>query len=497
MSVPDLAAQITFDEIVPSPTLQAALARLNYTHPTPVQAAAIPAALSGRDLIVQAKTGSGKTVAFVIPLLLQLEAEPSLRGTAGLIIAPTRELAYQISEVIKNLSTVQPACLIGGGSIREQEQDLERDNRIVVGTPGRIQDFIRRRTLILRKCRYFVLDEADEMLSMDFVEEVREILSRLPDERQGLFISATITPRVDSLAKSFLTDPSRIVIDTPGGDLPSIEHTYYEVSGELTAKITALSDLLETIRPKSAIIFCNTKSDTELVEVSLRRRGFDARRINSNLSQREREYVMNKIRAGELRFMVGTDIAARGIDIEQIDLVVNYAIPEQPEVYLHRTGRTGRAGRSGAAVSLVGPQDFASFQALKRETPVELKVATLPSEEEVVKARLVHFDEMLAHEKITLHARDHSLARSMLERAGAVQPNDEMVNMLATLCRFTAEHIFKPEALSLEDEIARQMGQAPRPSDQGGRDRRHGGESGRSRGGRRDRGGRHGRHGRR
>lgn len=438
----------SFKEIVTNTAVLAALERLQITTPTPVQAEAIPCALSGKDIIVQAKTGSGKTLAFVLPLLAHLERAVDQRSTYALIVTPTRELANQICAVIASVTDkVAPACLIGGASMREQEDALQRDHRVIVGTPGRILDFIRQRVILLRKVQYFVLDEADEMLSMGFLEEVRAILSRLPDRRQGLFVSATITPRVEMLANSFLTKPERIIINAPGEERAPIEHLYCEVSNEITAKANAACDLIETQRPRSAVIFCNTKSDTELVEVFLRRRGFNARRLNSDLPQRERDMIMAKIRAGDLQILIATDIAARGLDIESIDLVLNYAIPEESEVYVHRTGRTGRAGRSGRAVSLVGPQDFTAFQSLKRFLNFELSKITLPTEEEVLNARLSHFYEIVRQEDIEVQQKELLLARKLLlELGGIEEPSEEFATMVAKLCRFTIEHCVRQEA---------------------------------------------------
>ncbi len=374
------SSSVSFSDIVPSPAIQAGLQTLGFNTPTPIQAEVIPHALRGVDIIAQAKTGSGKTFAFVIPLLCMLEGMKDQRGTCAIIITPTRELANQITDVFASLSPeVKPACLIGGESIGGQIRELKRDNRVVIGTPGRILDLIRQRQLILRKCRYFVLDEADEMLSMGFIDDVREILSRLPPERQGLFVSATISPRVESLIGSFLRSPVRVQVDDAKVDLPPIEHFYVELSGEVSAKTQALAKVLEQMKPRSAIVFCNTKSDTELVEVVLKRRGFNAEKINSDLPQKQRSKIMERMRADEIQILVGTDIAARGIDIEQIEMVVNYAIPEESEVYVHRTGRTGRAGRKGTAVSLVGPQDFRAFHDLKRFLQVELKKLVLVS----------------------------------------------------------------------------------------------------------------------
>ncbi|MBN8548605.1 MAG: DEAD/DEAH box helicase [Deltaproteobacteria bacterium] len=438
----------TFKEIVTNPAVLAALERLQIQTPTPVQAQAIPCALSGKDLIVQAKTGSGKTLAFVLPLLSLLEHNEDQRNTFALIVSPTRELANQICTVIKSVTDkVEPVCLIGGASMRDQEEALNRDHRVIVGTPGRILDFIRQRLIQLRKCQYFVLDEADEMLSMGFLEEVRAILSRLPDRRQGLFISATITPRVDMLANSFLTKPERIIINTEGEERAPIEHLYCEVTSEITAKANAVCDLIETQRPRSTVIFCNTKSDTELVEVFLRRRGFNARRLNSDLTQRERDLVMTQIRAGELQILIATDIAARGLDVEQIDLVFNYAIPEEAEAYIHRTGRTGRAGRSGRAISLVGPQDFTYFHNLKRFLDFELTKLPLPSEDDVLNARLAHFYEIVRQEDIEVQSKELVLAKKLLSELGGMEePSEEFTVMIAKLCRFTIEHCVRQDA---------------------------------------------------
>ena len=449
---------ISFDNIIPPGPILDAVKKLGFPAPTAVQAETIPAAIKGTDLIVQARTGSGKTFAFAIPMLIKLaqaiKAGQGPRGTFGLIVTPTRELATQINEVITNISSdVKPACLIGGASIGAQIKALKEDPRIVVGTPGRILDLMRQRELSLQSCKMFVLDEADEMLSMGFLEDVRAILSRLPDQRQGLFVSATITPRVNVLAGSFLSKPEIIAISKPGEELAPIDHTYYEVGTGVTSKAAALCDLIEIMRPRSAMIFCNLKSDTETVEIFLRRRGFDARRLNSDLSQKERNYIMGKIKAQELRFLVGTDIASRGIDIEQMDLVINYSLPDVPESYVHRTGRTGRAGRAGTAVSLVAPQDFMAFTGLKRHLTYELRKLTLPTEDEVVAARLAHFYEIIREASVDVQDRDLAMARKLLQEMGNIEePNEDICQAVAKLCKFTVEHALKLEETSIEEE---------------------------------------------
>jgi superfamily II DNA/RNA helicase len=364
-----------------NPELLAALHGLGITRPTPVQAQSIPSILEGGDHVIEAQTGSGKTLAFVLPILAKLCQAMPYHGNFALIITPTRELALQVNKIVASLlPQFQPACIIGGEKQEAQVKALRRDSRIIVGTPGRILDLIDQREILLRRCKMFVLDEADEMLSMGFIDEVRKILSRLPKERQGLFFSATITPRVLSLGSSFLANPKRIEITRREEAAPKIEHLFCRVDGALTAKAEALAVYLRNNPPHSAIIFCNTKSDTELVEILLRKRGFEPKRLNSDLSQKERDRVMQSFRSGELRLLVATDVAARGIDISDVELVVNYSLHETAETYVHRTGRTGRAGKSGTALSLVGPQDFTVFHSLSRKLPCTLSEISIAAE---------------------------------------------------------------------------------------------------------------------
>jgi ATP-dependent RNA helicase DeaD len=370
-----VAKNIEFSQLIPDAQLLKSLKDLGIEKPTPIQSAVIPAALAGHDIIAQAQTGSGKTLAFVLPLALKFrEDDPSIRSTRALLVTPTRELATQVCSVMAAVfPDIEPVCVIGGMSIKKQLSELDRDPRIVVGTPGRIIDLIQQRAINLKLCQYFVLDEADEMLSLGFIEEVTEILSKLPVERQGMFISATISPRVTMLAQRYLKNPLSIAVESETGSAPDIEHLYCQVGPELTAKVKALTAILDQRKPRSCIVFCNTKSDTEFVEVFLRRRNYDALRLNSDLVQKERDRIMNLLRNDDLKVLIATDIAARGIDISQIDLVVNYSIHDQPETYVHRTGRTGRAGRSGCAICLIGPSDGSAFHLLKKAVDFEIR----------------------------------------------------------------------------------------------------------------------------
>ncbi|NDC37138.1 MAG: DEAD/DEAH box helicase [Proteobacteria bacterium] len=438
------AAPLPFSSLVPDADIVEALTVKGITTPTPVQAAVLPEAMTGIDMIVQAQTGSGKTLAFGLPLVQRIRREGIRYGTFGLIITPTRELAIQVKEVIASLTPeIKPACIIGGASTKAQIQGMREDNRIVVGTPGRILDLIEQREILLRKCGYFVLDEADEMLSMGFYEDVRAILSRLPTKRQGIFTSATITPRVQNLAHSFLSNPKTVAITSSTATAAEIEHLYCEVEGDLAAKAVALCDIIETRNPRSAIIFCNTKSDTELVEVYLRRRGFDARKINSDLSQTERERIMRSVRMGTLRLLIATDVAARGIDIEKIDLVVNYAIHDTAETYVHRTGRTGRAGRKGTAISLVGPQDFGPFLNLKRGLSYEIKKIDLPTEKDVHDAKIAHFHELLEAADMVITDRDLALGKTLLKEIAGMADQEKAAEVMAKFYRIVLHSAIK------------------------------------------------------
>ena len=277
-----------------------------------------------------------------------------------------------------------------------------------MGTPGRILDFLKRDQLNLSDLKVFTLDEADEMFSIGFIEDVKAIMEYISSKAQGLFVSATVSSRVLGLAEQYLENPAHIAASNHDEKPPEIEHLYCEVGEQLLDKPIALCDLLDSIGAESAIIFCNTKSETELIEEFMRRRGFDARRINSDLNQTQRNKVMDRIRKGNLKYLVATDIAARGIDIAELELVVNYSAHTQVESYVHRTGRTGRAGKKGTALTLVGPQDFLAFNAIKG-LDLELKKVDVPSDVEVARAQLTHLKKNLRDTAIKLTPRDLSL----------------------------------------------------------------------------------------
>ncbi|MHB8416432.1 MAG: DEAD/DEAH box helicase [Myxococcales bacterium] len=377
----DYVADVTFDDLPLSEELRRAIAEKGYARPTPVQVAALRPILAGRDLIVRSKTGTGKTAAFGIPLLERLPV-----GTGkpqALILCPTRELAIQVADELAALGKHKKAGVVaiyGGASMSQQIRQLGEGGDIVVGTPGRVLDHIRRGTLDFSKAQAAVLDEADEMLSMGFFEEVTRILDRVPKSRQTLLFSATVPPDIQHIIKSYLRDPETLLLSGDVFTVEGIENViYYTV--DAYPKPRNLLYLVEIEEPENAIVFCNTRDDTALVSAVLNRNGYDADLLNGDLPQKERERVMGKVKAGDVRFMVATDIAARGIDISDLSHVINYSLPEDPAVYLHRVGRTGRIGKKGTAISLVSGRELVTLTALEKKYGITFEERKLPTPE--------------------------------------------------------------------------------------------------------------------
>src|SRR5450432_3497101 len=378
----DYVADIGFDDLAISPEIRRALAERGYARPTPVQAKAFAPALAGRDLIVRSKTGTGKTAAFGLPLLERIDPKDS--EVRALVLCPTRELALQVAAEVGDLGKykgVKVTAIYGGASMKAQEDALEGGVHIVVGTPGRVYDHIRRKNLKLSGCRHVVLDEADEMLNQGFYEEVTRILDQLPDGRQVMLFSATVPPDIQRLIAKYTTAPEALLLS---GDVLTVDHIHhirYDVT-DAYPKPRNLIYVLEMEEPDNAIIFCNTRDDTALVTAVLNRTGFDAELLNGDLPQSERERVMAKVKRGEVRFMVATDIAARGIDISDLTHVLNYSLPEDPAVYLHRVGRTGRIGKKGTAISLVSGAELNTLGVLEKKYGIQFETRHLPTPDE-------------------------------------------------------------------------------------------------------------------
>src|SRR5438132_5364455 len=378
----DYVSSTSFAELPLSEELRRGIGDRGYRTPTPVQAAVSGPLFAGRDVICRSKTGTGKTAAFGIPILERIPG--GTRKASALVLCNTRELALQVSQELEALArhkNISVIAVYGGAPMGVQTQALQAGAEVIVGTPGRVYDHIRRGTLKLEDARVAVLDEADEMLSAGFYEEVTRILDHLPSDRQTLLFSATVPPDIEQLATKYLRSPETILLS---GDVFTVEHIHnvlYHLVDQYP-KPRNLLYLIEREDPESAIIFCNLRTDTELVANVLNRNGLDAEMLNGDLPQKERERVMAKVKRGELRFMVATDIAARGIDISDLSHVINYSLPEDPAVYLHRVGRTGRMSKKGTAITLVSVAELVTLSALEKRFGIQFETRNLPTPEE-------------------------------------------------------------------------------------------------------------------
>ncbi|WP_237671769.1 DEAD/DEAH box helicase [Syntrophus gentianae] len=373
-------AEVRLEEL--SPAMQTAATNAGWPSLLDVQAKAIPYILARRDLMIQSKTGSGKTGAYILPILERIN--PREAACQALILVPTRELALQVSKealLLSGSSGVRTAVAYGGVGYNLQLEAFREGAHLVIGTPGRILDHLMRGSLSLKRLTILVFDEADRMLSMGFYPDMRRIQEFIPREINGYLLSATFPAHVLRLAGEFLRKPELLSLSRDSVHVTETEHVYYVVPG--MGKERSLVRIIEAENPVSAIIFCNTKSAVHFVSVVLKRFGYDADELSSELSQKDREKVMARIKNGYLRFLVATDVAARGIDIPDLSHVIQYEPPEDPEAYIHRAGRTGRKGASGTAISLVAEMEQFRLRDIAKSFSINLQERTLPGDEEV------------------------------------------------------------------------------------------------------------------
>ncbi len=360
------------------PQLMQAVSELGYEEPTPIQEAVIPLMLEGRDVIGQAQTGTGKTAAFSLPILQNLE--PGQGQVQALVVTPTRELALQVAKSFDDYGRyrrVRVLAVYGGQPYGQQIHQLRKGVNVVVGTPGRLLDLIKQKVLDLSNVRTIVLDEADEMLSMGFIEDMEAILEQTPSTRQTTLFSATVPPAIRSLAGKYLSDPQTATIKRKQLTVAAIEQRYYLVNG--ADKLAALTRLFEVEEIGSALIFARTRIGTGQLASELTQRGFPAEALNGDLSQDARERVLGRFRRNQIKVLVATDVAARGLDIDDISHVFNYDLPHDLEGYVHRVGRTGRAGKTGIAISLVTPAERGRLHRIESFTKQPITRATLPT----------------------------------------------------------------------------------------------------------------------
>jgi len=441
---------ITFADLGLSDPILRAVAEAGYEAPTPIQARTIPPLLAGRDLIGQAQTGTGKTAAFAIPMLEKLDLTRS--EVQGLVLTPTRELALQVAEAIhtysKYVGRVSVLPVYGGQPIQLQLKRLERGVHVVVGTPGRVMDHLRRGTLTLDAVRMVVLDEADEMLRMGFIEDVEWILAQSPASgtgRQTALFSATLPSEVRRIANRHLHDPESIEIEHPTLTLPAIEQRYLNVVSP-QQKLEALTRILETEPTEAVLIFTRTKNGSAEVAEKLQARGYAAEAMNGDMGQPQRESVIRRLRGGQLEIVVATDVAARGLDVERIGHVINYDIPNDVEAYVHRIGRTGRAGRAGVAVLFIAPRERRMMQEIERYTGQRLTAMRMPTQADVAARRIALFKQSI---KQTLKQGDLDLYLTLVEEL-AQEEGLDMAEVAAAAARLARGD--KPLEIELEPE---------------------------------------------
>lgn len=435
---PTEAASTTFADLQIHPSVLRAIADVGYESPTGIQAATIPALMAGSDVVGLAQTGTGKTAAFAIPILSKIDVTST--ATQALVLAPTRELALQVAEAFSrygaHLPKINVLPIYGGSSYSVQLAGLRRGAHVVVGTPGRVIDHLERGTLDLSRVDYLVLDEADEMLTMDFAEDVERILSETPEYKQVALFSATMPPAIRKLTTKYLHDPFEVASKAKTATAENISQRYIQVAGP--RKMDALTRVLEVEPFEAMIVFVRTKQATEEVAEKLRARGFSAAAINGDIPQAQRERTITALRDGGSKgidILVATDVAARGLDVERISHVLNYDIPHDTESYVHRIGRTGRAGRSGAALLFVSPRERHLLKAIEKATRQTLTEAELPTVEDVNAQRMAKFADSITtalgapgielfRKLVQDYEREHDIPMADIAAALALQARD-------------------------------------------------------------------------
>ncbi len=403
MSDTEQTPVVLFSDLGLSEPVLKAVNQAGYETPSPIQAQSIAPLLEGRDLLGQAQTGTGKTAAFSLPLLSRIDVKA--KTPQMLVLAPTRELAIQVAEAIqsyaKHMKGLHVLPIYGGQSVGIQLRQLQRNPQVIVGTPGRILDHIRRRTLKLGDLKSLVLDEADEMLRMGFIDDVETILKETPESRQVALFSATMPGPIHRVATRYLKDPVEIRIKSKTSTMETINQRYWQVTG--MHKLEALTRILEVEEFDAMIIFVRTKNATTELAEKLEARGYSSSAINGDMNQAAREKAINQTKKGKLDILIDTDVAARGLDIERISHVINYDIPYDTESYVHRIGRTGRAGRKGEAILFVQPREKRMLFAIEKATRQSIAKMQLPSTEDIADRRVMQFTQLLSE---TIEAQD-------------------------------------------------------------------------------------------
>ena len=406
--------QLHFDALGLNSKILSAIDALGYETPTPIQASTIPLVLEGRDVLGQAQTGTGKTAAFALPLLNNMDLDTGNKLPQVLVLTPTRELAIQVAESFegfsKNIAKLTTVSIYGGQDYSRQIQALRRGVEVVVGTAGRIMDHMRKGTLKLDALKALVLDEADEMLRMGFIDDVKWVLSHTPEHCQRLLFSATMPRDVVNIVNTYLRNPAKIQIKTKAATAKTIHQRFFVVKG--LSKIDALDRILEGEETDGIIVFVKTKSSTTEVADGLKSRGHSAAAINGDMQQNQREHIIDRLKLAKINILVATDVVARGLDVERISHVINYDLPQDNDAYVHRIGRTGRAGRQGDAISLIYTRDIRQLRMLERVIRHTMEEMQLPSAADITQKRVQAFKHKVAE---VIRHQDLSKFKTLIE----------------------------------------------------------------------------------
>lgn len=451
-----------FKELGISELVMKALESMGFEEATPIQAQTIPLGLKGKDVIGQAQTGTGKTAAFGIPMIDRIEK--SQRKIQGLVVAPTRELAIQVSEEIYQLGKfkgVRSLPIYGGQQMHRQIRALREGPHIVVATPGRLLDHLRRKTIDISHVKIAVLDEADEMLNMGFIDDIRNILKLIPSDRQTLLFSATMPKAIRQIASTMMKSPVEVKVQSKAMTVSNIDQNFVEVHER--EKFDALTNLLDTVDPDLAIIFGRTKKRVDEVADGLQARGFRAEGIHGDLTQGKRMSVLNKFKNSQIEILVATDVAARGLDISDVTHVFNFDIPQDAESYVHRIGRTGRAGKDGVAISFIAPREMSHLKTIERVTKSKMKRMQLPSSDEARRGQ-----QLLTVEKIE-QTIDKGGLESFRETASKlIEDHDSLTIVAAALKMMTKERRDAPVTLTSVKPMGGKRGNSRNDKSKGG-----------------------------
>ncbi|WP_078550078.1 DEAD/DEAH box helicase [Litchfieldia alkalitelluris] len=406
-------SNISFEDFQIGDEIKRALQLLKYNTPTEVQREVIPQALENRDLVVKSKTGSGKTAAFAIPICERIEWEE--KYPQALILTPTRELAVQVRDDVTNIGRfkrIKALAVYGKEPFSKQREELQQKTHVVVGTPGRVMDHIERESLNLEQLKYLIIDEADEMLNMGFIDEVEKIINQLPSNRVTMIFSATLPKDVENLCFKYMDTPTQIEIATTGITAETIEHQLIKVTQE--TKNAILKDLTIVENPDSCIIFCNTKEHVDQLYNELNESNYSCERLHGGLEQVDRFAVMDGFRMGNFRYLVATDVAARGIDVDNVSLIINYDVPMEKESYVHRTGRTGRAGNKGKAITLVTPYEEKYLKAIERYIGFEISIMETPNQEDILSNKAA-FEEKVGGRRVVKNNKTARINKDIMK----------------------------------------------------------------------------------